>query len=164
MISYNNDEIKNFLKEHEDMWEELESKPELFQYNHYMNFLHIVDIDENIFKDNAEYSIYRPAYERLKDFLTLFAGNKKIGKSYFIMLNPQQFPIRQYEELEEYTSKIVRHYLPITVNKEDKFCIDDKIITPLDGQDFAVDPDGLYSIYNGGTEPSVYLVIDIIKD
>jgi hypothetical protein len=157
------DSVKEFIRISEVGWIEMESKPELFQYNHYMNFLYVVDLEEDSISNSKFLTKTRIANKDIESIINIIASDK-FGKVYFVKLEPQSFPMRQYEEPEEYTSKITRYYVPIEVESGSKFCIEDRVLIPEVGKHIEVDPDGLYSIYNEGEVPSIYLVIDKIKD
>ena len=148
MKVYEVEGIKDILESNNIVWQELESKPELFQYNHYMRFCYDIERDD------------------IQDIISKIYDDQlfKVSKFYALKLFAQQYPLRQYEEPYEYTSKINRHYICIKVDKDSRFCTEDNIYIPEVGQEFIVDPDSMYSIYNNGTEEAIYLVVDILKN
>jgi hypothetical protein len=162
----NLDGIVKFLNNNDNLWVELESKPELFQYNHYMRFMDIIDIDYEMFEKNSSYAIYNINDIDINSVILSLSKNNidLVGKVYFVKLLPQQYPLRQYEEPYEYTSKINRFYISIFTKNNSQFCIKDKVLCPSPKDIISVDPDDLYSIYNNNETEDVYLVVDILKD
>jgi hypothetical protein len=159
--------IQEFVKSLEDKWIEIETREDLFQYNHYMRFFYLINVDEDAFKNQEKHkSVLCKNQEILNILEGILKDNnyKDLGKCYFIKLDPQKYPIRQYYESEGYTDCIRRFLVPVIVNLDSKLCIDSGVYVPEPGEVFDVDPESLYSVYNSGKESVVYLVVDLIKN
>lgn len=161
---YDINSLLPFVLSENTPWYELETRPEFFQYNHYMKFCDLTKIKKT---ENEDFiAIYNFNDKSIKEFLNLISIENKmnIANSYFIKLEPQQYPIRQYYESEDYSEKIIKVLIPIVVNKESKLCIDNDIFSPNPGEKFLVTEDSLYSIYNSGDQSIIYLFIDLFKN
>ena len=159
--------IQEFVKTIENQWVEIETREDLFQYNHYMRFFHLISVDEDAFENGKNYKSILCNSQEILNILEgiLRSSNcKTLGKCYFIKLESQKYPIRQYYESEEYTNCIRRLLIPVVVNLDSKLCIGNSVHVPKPGEVFDVDPESLYSVYNSGNEAVVYLVVDLIKN
>lgn len=152
------------------VWEEKETIPELFQYNFYMRFFTIIDIDENNFKNNNNYKIMKninsEIWKEMPSLINYLAHkyNKNVGGISLIKLEPQEYPLRQYYDFEDYENIITKCYIPVVTNEKSNLCIDDKIYSLKPGEDINIDNNSLYSLYNFGDAPIVYLIVDLIND
>lgn len=162
------DTLKNIALSNEIHWEEKETIVDLFQYNYYMRFFEIIDIDENFFSNKMYTKIYKTTENLIKELSDIILNdlqkkyNSYVGKCSLIKLLPQRYPSRQYYELEEYESIVSKIYIPITVNEKNSFCINDKIINPNAGEEIFSGPDDLVAIYNLGDTEVIYLSVDLI--
>lgn len=152
----------------EAVWTQKETKPELFQYNHYMDFAYIIEINEEKFNFNDEYLKINDLNKHLLDMVNPIIYNlqnkyqKKLGMVYLLKLYPQRYPLRQYYNFEEYDNIVTSCYIPLVTNQESAFCLDMNILYPSSGNEILVTNDSMMSMYSSGTEPIVYLVIDLL--
>lgn len=149
-------------------WEEKETKAELFQYNFYMRFLYIYDIDKEKFKNKKSYKILKchdksiislvdPMIKQLEE-----KYNKDSGAVYFVKLMPQQYPLRQYYDFLEYSEVIEKFYIPIVTNKDSTICTEENILYAELGKEFFAKDDDLLAVYNFGDSETIYLIIDLL--
>lgn len=162
------DVLKNIILSTEVNWEEKETTVDYFQYNWYMRFFEITDIDEESFNNKKYNQIKKTSDNFIKELSNSILNdlskkyNSHIGKCYFVKLLPQRYPSRQYYELEQYESIISKVYIPVIVNDKTSFCINDQIINPNPGQEILSKSEDLVAIYNLGETDIVYLSIDLI--
>jgi hypothetical protein len=161
-------QILETLETNKTNWKEIETRRDLFQFNHYMRFFDVVDIDKELFK-NKKYKMINLVPDGIveeisKNFLegieTKYDGY--IGKCYFVKLLAQRYPSRQYYEIEEYEDVVSQVCIPIATNDKNSFCIDDKIIYPSPGDQLFIGNDSLFAVYNLGETDIIYLCVDII--
>ncbi len=160
--------LKNIANSENILWEEKETTVDFFQYNWYMRFFEILDIDETSFNNKVYNQIQKTQdvfIEELYDFVFNDLSqkyNSYIGKCYFVKLLPQRYPSRQYYESERYESLVSRVYIPIIINEKNSFCINDQIISPAPGEEIFSGSDDLVAIYNLGETDIIYLSIDLL--
>lgn len=161
--------ILETLEANNSNWKEIETKEDLFQYNHYMRFFDVLGIDKELFK-NKKYKRISLAPtvvidEIFKNFLenTEEKYNSYIGNCYFVKLLAQRYPSRQYYETEEYENVTSQLCIPILTNDKNSFCIDNKIIYPDSGDELFVESGSLFAVYNLGETDIVYLCVDLIS-
>jgi hypothetical protein len=162
------EKLTKVLEENNHNWKEVETKRDLFQFNYYMRFFNITDIDKQLFK-NKEYKKVNIASatvvdEIFKDVLEDIEEkhDSYIAKSYFVKLLPQKYPSRQYYDVEEYEDTVLQVCIPILTNDKNSFCIDDKILYPYAGDELFIGSDSLFAVYNLGETDIVYLCADLI--
>lgn len=151
-------------------WEQKETKPELFQYNNYMYFLHIYGVDEFKFKLNKDYKILKCKNDILLDKVLKIIKkienkyDKQSASVYFVKLNPQKYPLRQYYHFEEYSNKISECWIPIVYNDDVSFCLNDQVIKPTLEKEIVVEKEDFMALYNFGKEDTIYLIIDLLSN
>jgi hypothetical protein len=149
-------------------WVQKETRPEFFQYNHYMDFAYLFEVDEAQFNLGAEYTKINNDNKGLLGVVDPIINNlqtkhnKKIGMTYLLRLHPQRYPLRQYYNFEKYDSVVTSCYIPLITNKESAFCLDMNILYPTPGDEILVTNDSMMSMYSCGQEPIVYLVVDLL--
>jgi hypothetical protein len=161
-------DIQSIINNNKIIWEQKETKEDLFQYNYYMHFFYLFDIDEKLFKEgnnfklekNKNHEIWNLTNELIKEIESKY--NMISGSAYFVKLNPQQYPLRQYYEFEEYASIINKCYIPIITNSNASLCVDDEIYNNIPGTETIAHKEQLSSLYNFGETDIVYLIIDLI--
>jgi hypothetical protein len=162
--------LKDIILSENNKWEEKETTPELFQYNSYMRFIEILDIDELSFNNKMYNKIEKIKNEHTQQLYNIVLSNleKKyssyVTKCSFVKLLPQRYPSRQYYESEAYESVVSKIYIPIIINEKNSFCINDQILDPYPGQELFAKSDDLVAIYNFGNTEIIYLSIDLISD
>lgn len=162
------DILKNIVSSDKVNWKEKETIVDLFQYNYYMRFFEIIDIDEESFNNKVYVKINKTienfikeiSYNILNDLEKRY--NSYITKCYFVKLLPQRYPSRQYYESAEYESVVSRIYIPIVINEKNSFCINDQIINPGSGEEIFSKSDDLVAVYNLGETDIIYLSVDLI--
>jgi hypothetical protein len=149
-------------------WVQKETKPELFQYNNYMDFAYCIDIDEEKFNLGLNYTNINDANKKLLDMINPIVNtlevkyNKKIGMVYLLKLYPQRYPLRQYYNFEQYDNIVTSCYIPLITNSESAFCLDMSILYPNPGDELLITNDSMMSMYSSGQDPIVYLVVDLL--
>ena len=163
-------ELIKTLEINEENWKEIETRRDLFQFNHYMRFFDVVDIDKSLF-ENKKYKQIRllPNYAVDKIFENFLKDieikyESYVGKCYFVKLLAQKYPSRQYYEAEGYEDVVSQVCIPIVTNSENSFCIDDKIIYPSPGEEIFIGKDSLFAVYNLGESDIIYLCVDLIPN
>lgn len=149
-------------------WVQKETKPEFFQYNHYMDFAYLIDIDKTQFNLSIDYTKVNDANKKMIGMIDPIINNlevkynKKAGMVYLLRLHPQRYPLRQYYNFEEYDSIVTSCYIPLITNNESAFCLDMNILYPSPGDELLINNDSMMSMYSAGQNPIVYLVIDLL--
>ena len=156
------------LEINKENWKEIKTRRDLFQFNHYMRFLDVIDIDKGLFEKKKYKQINLLPNEVVDKIFENFLKDIEIkyesyvGKCYFVKLLAQRYPSRQYYETEEYEDIVSQLCIPIITNSENCFCIDDKIVYPIPGEEIFIGKDSLFAVYNLGEVDIVYLCIDLI--
>jgi hypothetical protein len=168
-MNYNIENLAELVKnKREFQWTQQESRTDLFQYNHYMDFYNILDVDEDKFLSGKDYII-----ESYKDPKVFNAAkiitdefekkyNKKVVKMYVIKLRPQAYPIRQYYSIEEYEEKVTTCFFPILATSKSQVSIDTNTYTAIPKNVYIREPGSLGSVYNFGSASDVYLFAQFI--
>lgn len=160
--------LKELISLNKEIWKEIETRRDLFQFNHYMRFFDVVDIDQGLFKDKKYKIINCISKENLEvienDFFADIQKryNSYIGKAYLVKLLPQKYPSRQYYESEDYEGVISKLFVPVIVNNKNSFCVNDKILYPNPNEEIFIENDSLLAVYNLGETEIVYFSIDLI--
>lgn len=161
-------DLRDIILSEKFVWQEKETRPELFQYNFYMNFHYVYDIDKKYFVNNKYYNIIKHSDDSISKLINPIINkiekqyNKKLYSVYFVKLKSQQYPLRQYHELLEYSKEAYQCYIPIVINEKCNVCTENEIVVPEPGQDFFIKDDDLLAIYNFGDTDAIYLVIDLL--
>lgn len=164
------DSLKNILLSQEVSWKEKETIVDFFQYNFYMRFFDVLDINEESFKNKLYLRINQTTESFIKELYNIILNdlekkyNSYVTKCYFVKLLPQRYPSRQYYESEDYESVVSRIYIPVVVNEKNSFCINDQIINPSPGEEVYSKLDDLVAIYNLGSTDIIYLSVDLISN
>ena len=165
------DKIQQLLKTleiNEKNWKEIETRRDLFQFNHYMRFFDILDIDKSLFQNKKYKQINLLPNEVVDKIFENFLKDIEIkyksyvGKCYLVKLLAQKYPSRQYYETEDYEDIVSQVCIPIITNSENSFCIDDKIIYPNPGEEMYIEKDSLFAVYNLGESDIIYFCVDLI--
>jgi hypothetical protein len=160
--------LKELISLNKEGWKEIETRRDLFQFNHYMRFFDVIDIDQDLFKDKEYKTINflsSDSFELINnDFFVDIQKryNSYIGKAYLVKLLPQKYPSRQYYDSEEYEDIISKLFIPILVNSKNSFCVNDKILYPNPNEEIFIENDSLVAVYNLGETEIVYFSIDLI--
>ena len=168
-MNYSIENLLELVKDKREFhWANLEQRVDLFQYNHYMKFCFILEVDEKKFLNGENYIVECYQDPRVFDSAKIITDefekiyNKKVAKMYVIKLMPQEYPIRQYYSVEEYEEAATTCFFPLIVNDKSQISIDANTYTPTPKSVYIREPDSLGAIYNFGNEEDVYLFAQFI--